>query len=252
MSIRSVVAILAVSLLAAADTFAQSASASGFLSVMPAVSAGDGGAAPSVSATAGYLTSRHIGFEVEVNYTDRLDLRDTRAPQIQVGQSAMMFGGFSRYSGFPFTSLSLSPSIFPPIDLSVSGRLLSFHTNAIGDIVATRRFRASVSGGGGVASLRQRTHMRMMSFSMPDLAALFGASALVIPGGMGRSTVTYPASESVSSSWNTGLSLNAGTTMEFRLTRHAGVAGDVHYQHVFLNSRGIDLARVGSRFVWRF
>lgn len=207
-----------------------------YVSVAPGISAGDGGAAPSVSVSAGYVTPRRVGFEVEFSYTDRLDLRDDRFPRIQ---SSPMPRSFDPLGFQDVTALGLmSILIFPPIDLNTSGRLVSFHTNAVGEIATTRRFRAMVSAGGGVAALRQRTHLR------------FGPLNLPLP--LGAPMIDIQPYESVVTTSDTGLSLGAGMTLEYRVTRSVGLGGDVRYQHVFLDPGDFDHARVGARLTWRF
>jgi hypothetical protein len=131
-----------------------------------------------------------------------------------------------------------STLIFPFPDFSVSGRLVSIQTNAVGEIVTTRRIRAIVTGGGGVATLRRRTHLRILPLNLP------------LP--LGQPFEQFEPYDQVISTSETGMSLGGGLTMEYRLTRRLGLAADVRYQHVFLDPAGLDLARVGTRLTWRF
>jgi hypothetical protein len=220
-----ILVILALALFLPARANAQAGGGGGYLSVTPAVSAGDGGAAPAVSASAGYVTPHRIGFEVEFTYADRLKLGDQGGITIQYAGAADPAG---IAAGLPQTE------IFPPVNFRVSGRLLSIQTNAVGELVSTRRFRASVAAGGGVATLRQRSRTR------------------VLPLGGATPQTGFPVYEQTISITDTGLSLDAGLTMEYRLGRRVGVGGDVQYQHVFVNPSALDLARVGGRFIWRF
>src|SRR5262245_62075878 len=109
-------------------------------------SAGDGGAALAAGAAVGYITPRRLGFELDVSATPDLDFGDL---------------GVTPTSTTTPLLLPLLPSI------EARGRVLTFQTNALALLASGGKMRAFVSGGGGIANLKQDILYRLPVFPIP-------------------------------------------------------------------------------------
>lgn len=183
------------------------------------LSAGDGGAAPAVVGSAGFLTDRRIGFELEFGFTPGLDFL---GPDVIIQTESPLL------------------SIFPPPFFEVTGDLFTFHTNLLFQFPASGRLRVIAVAGGGVANLGQRVRFRRGEIVLP-LSPDVAVAPLIVP--------PIDIDQTIS---RTGLSLNAGGTIEFAWTERLGVGIDARYVHVFLDDSGLDVARVLGRMSWRF
>ena len=175
---------------------------------------GDGGSAPAAVVGFGYLTPRNVGFEIEVSYVPELDFGDPGFPRI---------------------------AIFPPVNVSSSGRIVSLQTHVVGILPGGgTKIRAFVVGGGGIADVQQRIRVEFPRLG-PILPGIPG-----FPFDVGFPRVTEQTQS------ETSLVLSAGAGFEYRVTDHFGLGMAVRYQRVFSDPRDLDVARVGLRATWRF
>jgi hypothetical protein len=188
-----------------------------YVSALGGVSAGDGGASPAVAVSAGYLTPKRIGFEVEFGFVADLDF-----PSPDVSILATSFPG---------------TTIFPPIVFESSGDLFTFHTNVVFPLTSSGKLRVQAIAGGGAASVR--IHTRFMRGSI----ILEGLPGLLPP---------IPVLPTESTVWEAALSLNLGGFIEYALTERFGAGVDARYNHVFVDREGLDFARITGRVSWRF
>ena len=96
-----------------------------------------------------------------------------------------------------------------------------------------------------MSTLSESVHLHTDGFDVP-----FGR----FPGlvGPGRAQISIPPVDITRDESETALSLQAGGTVDVSLGAHASVGADVRYQHVFLEDRALNLARIAGRFRWRF
>jgi hypothetical protein len=191
-----------------------------YVSGFGSFSTGDGGGAPAGGGSVGWMSARHLGFEVEVAAAWDLDFADD-GPRIA-------------------TDVFL-PSIFPLPTFESRGRLLTYQTNAVVSTGWRDRWNVSLIGGGGVASLRRDTRIGYPVISFPEL---FGPP---LPSELAVTIVTRDFTTTESA-----LSLNLGGQVEYALTRRLGVAVEGRYLHAFLSAEPLDTGRVAGRIVWRF
>ena len=199
-----------------------------FVSGFAGVSAGDGAAAPTGGASAGWMSTRGLGFELEIAGAGGLDLLDE--------------------DDFP-RILDPLPTIFPPPTFESSGRLITFQTNALVSTRSGGRWTITALAGGGVAHLRRRTRFGFSDIVFPPLGP-FSFDTPPLPFDISRLEFTWREREITSS--DSALCLNAGGAVEFALTRRLSAGVDARYLHAFFAHDGLDTARVAARFRWRF
>jgi hypothetical protein len=188
-----------------------------YVSASGGVSAGDGGASPAIAVSAGYLTPKRIGFEVEFGFVADLDFP---GPDVSILATS-----------FPGTS------IFPPIMFESSGDLFTFHTNVVFPLTSSGKLRVQAIAGGGAANVR--IHTRFIRGS-------------IILEGLPEFLPPFPVLPTESTVSDAALSLNLGGFIEYALTERLGAGVDARYNHVFLEREGLDFARITGRMSWRF
>ena len=204
-----------------------------FVSGFAGVSAGDGSAAPTGGASAGWMSTRRLGFEIEIAGAGGLDLLDE--------------------DDFP-RILNPRPTIFPQPTFESSGRLITFQTNALVSTAPAGRWTITAVAGGGVAHLRRRTRIAFPDIVFPPLGfpplGPFSFDTPPPPFDISRLDFTWTEREITTS--DSALCLNAGGAVEFALTRRLSAGVDARYLHAFFANDGLDTARVAARFRWRF
>lgn len=196
-----------------------------YVSGRAGVSAGDGSSAPVGAAAIGWMTSRRVGFELEVAVATGLDLTGDR--------------DVTRFTR-PATS------IFPLPTFESSGRLITFQTNALVSTGWRGRWNITAIAGGGVANLRQRTRIGYLDFAFPA-DFLFGSGFL---GELTSLGLPWIEDEIVSS--DSALCLNAGGSVEHAITRRISAGVDARYLHAFFGEEGLRTARILGGISWRF
>jgi len=109
-----------------------------------------------------------------------------------------------------------------------------FETHAIVAVVDRPRLHVSVQAGGGVASLRATVHVHEDAFEIPELPFF-----------------SLPAQDTTVSRTDSGLSLEAGGTLEYMLSARVGVGATARYGHAFTD-RALDYVRTTGRVTVRF
>lgn len=178
---------------------------------------GDGGTQGAVGAGFGYLTSRRVGLELDVSYVPSLDFDDVVVPAIV---------------------------IFPPINVTASGRIIGLTTHVVGVLPGSGpRLRACVLAGGGIADVERRVRISYEPFVFPDFGAELEA--------LGLTVVPFPRDVEQRRS-HTKVVLSAGGGFEYEVTRRLGLGLTVKYQRLFSDPGAMDNARVGMRVTWGF
>ena len=220
--VSSLIVTVVTLLVVASPLAAQSAAESG-----PRVSGfftgsfGDGGARPGFAASAGYRFNRYAGFEFDLGYVNGLRLSGERGWPVPL-------------SGDLLNRFCMIPEGCPTLTVHDRGNMLTFTANYVVEIpTGVRWLQPYFLGGGGVANLSRDT-----DFFISDPVAMESRVGLARMYHLGGS--------------QTNLSLNAGGGVDFRISRTFAIGGDVRYFHVFSNWSGIDTARVGARFSYRF
>jgi hypothetical protein len=216
--VLTVAVVLSASVLVATESWAQG----GHVAGGAGLSAGTGGPAPAMRVSAGFQSSRHIGFEVELSVIPRLDFGTH-----EIGLNPV--GGFDL------------PSSFPATTIASTGRLTAVQVNVIVPITAARKVRVSAVAGGGTANVRTRVHLRRNAFTLPGISV----PGFDLPG------LTLPAEDITRSDSATGLALNAGGLVEYALNPKVGVGVDLRYWHTSA-SRDIGIFRATGQVTWRF
>ena len=197
-----------------------------YASGVAGMSAGEGGAAPAGGAAVGWMSSRHVGFEIEIAFAPHLDLRsDDGMPRIAAST-------FARFPAPTFES---------------RGRLLTFQTNALLSTGWRGRWSITLAGGGGAANLRRTTKLGYPSIVFPTGFFPVGEfPGVVLP----PLEFTWTEQEITASS--SALCLNVGGLVDYALTRGVSAGMDARYLHAFFGERGMHNARVAGRVSWRF
>jgi hypothetical protein len=216
--VMAVVVVLSTSVMVPTESLAQG----GHLAGGAGLSAGTGGRAPAMKVSAGFQSSPHIGFELELSVLPRLDF------------------GTHEIGLNPVVGLDLPPS-FPTTTIASTGRLTAVQVNVIVPITAGGKLRVSAVAGGGTAHVRTRVHLQRNAFTLPGISV----PGFDLPG------LTLPAEDITRSESATGLALNTGGLVEYPLNPKVGVGVDLRYWHTSA-SRNIDILRATGHVIWRF
>lgn len=191
---------------------------------------GDGGAAVAAGGAVGFMTTRRIGFELELSAWPGLDFGDL---------------GFSR-------ELPPFPAFIPAPTLDAKGRVLTFETNVVADVGSAGKVRLFVVAGGGVANVRRDIHYRYPDFIFPPEFVL--PPDLDLPPGftLPPPRLEFLILERQISSSESALCLNAGGIVEYAFSSQLSLGVDARYSHAFANRGGMDNARVTVRVGWQF
>ena len=221
-------ALLSFALTTCLASLASAQDAGPFVSGFGGVSAGDGSAAATGGASVGWMSTRRLGFEVEIAGAGGLDLLDE--------------------DDFP-RILNPFPAIFPQPTFESAGRLITFQTNALVSTGSDARWMITAIAGGGVAHLRRRTRIGFPDIVFPPLGP-FSFDTPPLPFDISR--IDYSWTEREITTSDSALCLNAGGAVEFALTRRLTAGVDARYVHAFFANDGLDTARVAARMRWRF
>jgi hypothetical protein len=199
-----------------------------YLSGHVGLSGGDGGGVVTGGGAVGYMMPRRLGFELEVNATPDLDFED-----------------LGLLTNFPprLTPSPLIPS-FPAPTINVSGRLLTFQTNAVVALTSSGKLRAFVVGGGGVANLQEDLRYRYPDIVFPTFDP--NTPVLIVP------PLQYTLVERRTSRSENALCLNIGGIVDYALKSRFAIGVDARYIHAFFNRDAVKTARVAARIRWQF